>query len=629
MQNHFGLKDFFLFTLVIAVGVLVFMSMIADDRRFEDVQTLTTKIDQQAKTLAQVRREVETLRGEGLSVRTITPGAGPAARDESWARPGGVPVTWPAPFGPINDPNNEEDFNEGGELIEIFEGQPPIVTPFRYSDVYGRRVVEHMVVESLARYNPQSLELDGLLAEAWQYDPDGMWLRAKINNRARFSDGEPVTAEDFRWTFHELVFNQEIEAARFRAVYDPIEKVEAISERVVEFTFKQPMFLNLRTALQLPVVPRHVYEKFTPSQINQATGLLIGSGPYMFETLDPDNQWAPPTDIVLVRNENYWGHRPAVQRLRFTVVTDNVARLTEFENGNGHIVRGTHEQYRRKTADERFMRDNTAHAWVNMRSGVSFIAWNCAERGNRLTPFADPRVRLAMTLLLDRNHMRLNFAEGLGEVASSPFSPIGGQTDPSIEPWPYDLDRARELLAEAGWIDRDGDEILENEAGEDFIFEFTYSTGSSMGKKTGAYLKDQCRKVGVICELRTVEWAIYDQLLDQRNFDAITLQWSHSDPEGDPYQVWHSDSIANEGDNFSQWANDEADRLIEQGRATMDAEERRKIWFELHRVIHEDQPYTFILNPPWVRFVSREVGNFREYPAGLEKTEMFMRAPMN
>ncbi len=659
MQNKFGFKDFLMLVLLLAVLVGIFVSMRQDDRRFEQMQEVIGSNKQQYDTLIQIRdgyerfseEQTEAIRtavraevlrlsaqidrlgeasGGAVEVAEATPTIDAEGRDTSWARPG-VPVTWPEPYQFPDDPRDEPDFATGGEFVEFFEAQVPKITPYLYSDVYGRRIVDGRVCESLGRYDPVTLRPVGLLAEAWQYDPNGMWLRAKIHDRARFSDGEPVTAEDFRWTFHEIVFNQQIEAARFRSTLNVIDEVVAIDDKVVEFRFVKPQFTNFDQAItQFWPLPKHFYEQFQPSQINEATSLLMGCGPYRLDwSFDIDDQWTAGDDIVLVRNENYWrDQRPSIDRLRFRVISNNVGRLTAFTNGDGDMMRATSEQYRTKTREPAFLEANHAAQWINMRSGFGFIAWNCGERQGKLTPFHDKRVRRAMTHLIDRDRVLRDFAEGLGQVATGPFPPVSEQSNPAIEPWPFDIEEAKRLLDEAGWRDRNGDGILENEAGEDFRWEYTISKSSTFSEKLAQYLKDQCARIGIECTIRKIDWAIFSTTLNRRDFDAITMQWSNSAPESDPYQLWHSDSIPDQGDNFTQWSNERADELIERGRATLDYDERMAVWHELHEVLHDEQPYTFMLNSPWIRFISRRVGNVNTYPIGLDINEMYIPAPL-
>lgn len=632
MQNRFGLKDFVTLVLLLAVGVSVWLSMVQDDRKWRRMDALRDRIESIEKQLSAVQRGVDDLATNGVVVAgaaSVQPGsnagAGAAGRDESWARPG-VPVTWSPPLDFSTDPYDDPNHTVGGEFIEIFEGQPPVITAYRYTDVYGRRVKD-LVQESLGFYDPKTLKLRGLLAEAWQLDPGGMWLRVKIHPRARFSDGMPVTAEDVRYTFHDFIFNPQIQAERFRSVYNAIERVEPVSDKIVDFHFKEKRFDNLSQALGFPIIPKHFYEQFEPTQINTSTGLMMGSGPFKLVSLDPDNQWAPPEDIVLIRNDQYWGPKPPLASIRFKVVQESLARLTAYRNGEADMMRPIAAQFDEMSRDERFKAEHNLFKWFNMQGGYSWIGWQCGPRGGeggRLTPFHDRRVRLAMTHLIDRERIMRDIEKGLTKPATGPFLSSAPTHNPNIKPWPHDLDKARQLLKEAGWEDRNNDGVLENERGDEFVFEFTFSRGSEGTLKMVTLVKDLCASVGIRCELRPVDWSIFETILNNRDFDAITMAWSASAPESDPQQVWHSSSIQNQGDNFIQWASAEADRLIEAGRREVDDEKRMAIWHELHRVIHEEQPYTFLSEIPYLRFVRKRVGNFQPYPSGIEYRELFI-----
>ena len=339
MQNRFGLKDLFIIVLIAFVGLLVLLNMVKSNREWDSLREIRQKIgalETQLATLdrgtrqqvGSIKDQVDTLGAKvdavgeqikqgvkvsaGAAAGTPPKGAGsstaskPGARDESWALPG-VPVEWQPAWSFATDPRTQNGFQEGGTFTEAFEARPAKLIPYIQTDVYGRRVVD-IVSETLGAYDPHTLKLRGVLAEAWQIDPEGMWLRAKIRDEARFSDGMPVTAEDLRWTFHDFVMNPQIEAQRTRStVADQIDQVKVISERVVEIRFKQKLFSNLDSALTLFVLPKHFYSSLTPAQINKGTGILMGSGPYKLRRLDIEDQWTPGQPIELVRNEQYWG----------------------------------------------------------------------------------------------------------------------------------------------------------------------------------------------------------------------------------------------------------------------------------------------------------------------------------
>lgn len=671
MQNRFGFKDFVTLAMLGVVVVMLGLLMFQRDRAFEKAQevkdatgelktmlgSLTSGTEQfnarlgsiSAATQRQVEQgeamlaELRGLRadaasgrldlsgvGEGGEGSYTGPGASSAAaedHDESWARPG-VPVTWSTPWQFTTDPATQGG-TPGGTFIEIYEGQMRTATPGRYADVYGRRIND-MVLEPLGWFDPETLELRGRLAQAWQYDPDGLWVRVKIHPRARFSDGKPVTAEDVRFSYMDVIFNPEIEADRERSVYNNITDIKVLSEKVVEFEFKEARYDSLSQAFGFYIMPKHFYEKYvrTPQIYNQSTGLVFGSGPFKIANFDPEHQWAPPEDIVLERNELYWAPaKPMVDRYRIKSISESLARFTEFKNGNADFIRPTTQQFDAVSRDEQFRRSGRqAKKWLNMRSGYAFIAWQCGPRkGEKLTPFHDKRVRQAMTMLIDRDRIIRDISMNINLPCTGPFSAVTDQADPTIKPWPFDPQRADALLKEAGWIDRDGNGVRENEAGEEFSFEFNYAQGNESTDQMVKYVKQACADMGIRCVLKPIDWSILQPILDARDFDAVTFAWSASSPESDPEQIWHSKWIKNQGDNWIQWNSPTADALIERGRKVLVDADRMKVWHELHRHIHEEQPYTFLYEMPWVRLASERSGNIQEYKSGVEPYEFFIR----
>ena len=670
MQNRFGLKDGVMLVLLLTVATLVVLGMFGNDRVLEQVQQVESKVAElegavaaggdSSASLSELRDELNALR-DAIIARPVnvyvTGAAGGAAmsppavetsdawetadrsasksnkRDESWARPG-VAIDWQEPWAMGSQPADVPGFSDGGEFTEIFGAQLPRITPYLSGDVYSRRITDQ-VLESMAAYDPDTLKLRGVLADAWQFDPDGLWLRVHLNPDARFSDGVPLTAEDVRWTLEDFVFNERIEAERSRSILDMIEDVEVLSDHALEITFNKALFSNLSGALGNYILPKHYYSQFEESTINQSTGLLMGSGRFKMESNDPDNQWSPGSDVVIVRNERYWGKEKApLDSLRFKVITESVAALVGFRNGDGDMLTPSSSQYSELRSNSDFLTDNAIYKWVNMRSGNGFIGWQCGRRGGppdgQWTPFHDKRVRRAMTMTLDREQMIREIYAGVGVVSTGPSSPSSPASNPAITPWPYSLDEARALLKEAGWEDLNKDGVLEYQMddeyfskGTPFKFEFTITQSGETTERIISYLVSQCEEVGIICEPRVVDWSFYSDMLKGRDFDAMIMGWSASGPESDPRQIWHRDSIQNQGDNFIQWDNQAASDLIDEGRKTMDAESRMLIWHDFHDILHDEQPYTFVRVAPWIRFINREIGNVETYPVGLEPAEFF------
>ncbi len=629
MNNRFGLKDLIQIVLLGAVVLLVWLQMVQQDRDRILQQDVISKLSAIEKKLASGLVAAPSTTNNAASNSSNTsntsnqaaPSNPTSARDESWAR-AGIKVEWQDPWDFATDPRSLPGYEDGGEFTEIFEGQPAKVTPFLASDVYARRVLDR-VCDSLGAYDPKTLRFRGLLADAWQQDPNGFWIRVRLRSGLKFSDGEPITAEDIRWTFMDFIFNPSIEAERTRSTLDQITGVTVLDPLTVEIQFSKALSFNLDYALGVYILPKHFYSKFEPAQINSSTGLLLGSGPYRVERLDASQQWTPGNDLVLVRNENYYGTRCPLDKMRFKVVQDDLARLVAYRNGEGDMIIPTSPQFVKTTKEPDWDDTNHSLKWINMRSGYSFIAWNSGLRNGRQTPFGDKRVRLAMTLCLDREKMIRDIWEGIGVVAKGSVNPESPASDPAVLPWPFDPEKGKKLLKECGWEDRDGDGILENAAGERFEFEFTRSGGGEIAERISNYVKDSYTKVGIVVTVKVVDWSIMQEIGKSRDFDALTMAWSASAPESDPRQIFHSESIKEGGDNFVQWNSPRADELIDKIRSTLDYDTRMAVWHDFEATLHDEQPYTFIRVSPWMRFVKTSVGNVEKYKTGLEPWEFF------
>ena len=613
MNNRFGFKDFIQIVLLGAVLVLGWLQMVQQDRDRVLQQDMLGKLSAIEKQLSSGRVSAPTRDG-GATVAV-------ASRDESWARPG-VKIEWQEPWDFASDPRKVPGFQEGGEFTDLFEAQPAKITPFLGSDVYATRVCNR-VCDSLGAYDPTTLRFVGTLADAWQQDPKGLWIRVHIRTDARFSDGEQVTAEDVRWTFKDFISNPSIEAERTRSTLDQIEEVKVLGPKTVEFVFNKALSFNMVAALGNYILPKHFYEKFEPAQLNSSTGLLMGSGPFRLERLDPSAQWSPGQDIVLVRNENYWGPRSPLDKVRFKVVNDDLARLVAYTNGEGDQTLPTSPQFVSKTKEPDWDKNNQSLSWINMRSGYSFIAWNQGPRNGKPTPFGDKRVRQGLTLCLDREQMIRDIWEGVGVVAKGSVNPQSPASDPKLKPWPFDPVKGKALLAEAGWKDRNGDGILENEKGEPFRIEFTRASGGEIYERISNFLKSSYSKVGIQVDTKVVDWSIMQEITKSRDYDALMMGWSATAPESDPRQIFHSESIKEGGDNFVQWRSAEADQLIDKIRLTLEYDARMQIWHEFEATLHDEQPYTFIRVAPWLRFVKKTIGNVHPYKTALEPWEFF------
>jgi peptide/nickel transport system substrate-binding protein len=209
--------------------------------------------------------------------------------------------------------------------------------------------------------------------------------------------------------------------------------------------------------------------------------------------------------------------------------------------------------------------------------------------------FQDKRVRQALTYATNREEIVQYVLYGLGTVATGPFPNHLWYSNPKVKPIPYDPQKARQLLAEAGWKDTDGDSVLDKD-GSPFRFALITNSGNEIRKDVGVLVQRQLREVGIDVRFELYEWSVFlKNFINAKHFDACILGWGLS-PDPDDYQIWHSSQIE-KGFNFVSYKNPEVDLLWEEGRKEYDVEKRKQIYWRIHELMAEDQPYTFLYVP--------------------------------
>lgn len=617
MPNRFGVRHAVLALVLIGVGVSVWLNMLQLDRVWERLAEIRAAQSRLEESIVRLERRV----GELGQAPAAQPGVKPApVAADDWARPG-VPIKRAQRPMWIADPTGLPDFAYGGVITEGLEQDLSTITPYVGTTTVTRRVLE-LVQERLADYNPKTLEMEGVLAEAWQMDPSGLWLRVKIRDDANWSDGEPVTATDVKFTI-DLIRNPAYGATRFQSQFEPVSGVTSVSPKVVEFAFSDALYTNEFGTLRVAPLPAHFYGKLTPEQFSTSTGMLMGSGPYMVPVPGIENQWTPGKPVELVRNPRRRGAKPPADSFRFVVVKSPEARFAAIRNGEVDLVRGGPEHAAALRADAGATQ--RVFAWPMLTVGPAVIVWNCGNRKDgALSCFSDAKVRRAMTQALDRERMNREFFGGVGVVVSGPFSPALPACDPEIRPWTFDVNAANALLDQTGLKRGDGG-ARRDAVGRVLAFRIIGQRAMANADGWSAYLRDQAALLGASCTVDLLDGAAYVAAIKGHDFDGVIAAWSPDSPEPNVHQRYHSAGIAQGGDNDGQWSNPEADRLIDEARRTLDPDKRAAVWRAFHRVLHDEQPATFIVSRPMIMLTSGRIANINMYPLGLERTEMYLR----
>lgn len=574
MNGRSGAFKFFLFLFLGVIITIQVLSMVQADRLYERLNALVRRLDSSPITPA----------------RTIE-----------------KPVSEKSPI------FQEYPGDEGDWLICVEIGEPRTLNPISVEnsiearDIYSRNIIEPLFYYDL---DYDGVKLVSVLAESMEVSEEKLEITVVLKKNIWFSDGVPVTADDVIFTY-ETMMNPEVDAADLRNYYNNVKEVVKIDDKTVKFILKELYWQTVESVGVFDVLPRHIYKFSDPKQFNARRSNPMGSGPYIFDKWDVGQQ------VILRRNDNYWGKKPKLNRLVFKFISNSSAALQALRSHDIDTLEPSSEQFFELSNDEQFKKDFYTLSYWRPSHGYSYIGWNQTREF-----FKDRRVRLAMTHAINRPAIVEYIQKGYGKIVTGPFYIYGKQSDPNIKPWPFDLERAKQLLDEAGWRDTDGDGIRDKD-GLPFRFKLSYPSGNETYERIIKMLKDDAAKIGVDMIPDPVEWSIFLDRMNRRVFDAASSGWGGT-IESDPYQLFHSSQIKGRGNNYVGFDNAEADSIIEQARRTLNPEKRYELYHRLHRIIHEEQPYTFLVTRPTYTLLDKRFENVKVHKLGIDFLEWYV-----
>lgn len=429
------------------------------------------------------------------------------------------------------------------------------------------------------------------LAKSWEWSDDRLAITFHLRDDVVWSDGVPVTAEDVRWTWKAQTHPDVAwEAAYFKR---SIRDVEVIDEHTVRYHFTQVDPAQLLHANEGVILPKHVWGRLPFSEWRQAgrwfRDHLVTNGPFLLDS------WRPGEELVLVKNPTYYEPGlPRVDRVVVRIVPDQATLMARLLAGDVDFVTGlSPEDAARVRASK--------HLQLNDYWNVSyiFVAWN-----NRNPLFAEPRVRRALTLAMDRQTMVEALWGNYAKVGTSPIVSTVWAHNDALEPWPFDPGQARTLLAETGWRDRDGDGLLDR-GGEPFRFELLVHSGNRQRQDAAIMMQQQLGALGIDVELRTMDFSTFVSYVTEGNYDACVAGFTMG-TDLDLRYLLHSDQI-DAGLNYAHYSNPEVDRLIEQANRQPTAVEMKPYLDRIQAIVHEEQPLTFLWESKRLNAINRRI----------------------
>ena len=428
----------------------------------------------------------------------------------------------------------------------------------RESIILGYHVFDHLAARDL-----KTGKVGPSLAVSWRNVDDTTW-EVKLRKNVRFHDGTPFSAKDVKATF-ERVLDPSLKLT-YRATHAKIKTIDVVDDLTVRFKTDgpYPLFVERLTA-QVMQSEKAIREKGHEwLQENP-----VGTGPYKLV------RWARKQEHLLVRNDDYWGPKPAFKYVRVRIIPEQATQIAELLSGGVDVIKAL-------PPDQMDVINKSGQARTSTSPilRTAFIQLDQAGRSGK-NPFQDPRVRLAANLAVDVDSIIKHVINGLGDRTATVINPMAFGYDPSVKPYKQDVEQARKLLAEAGYPN-----------GFEVGFLRTQPVVEPALIQTSDTIVADLAKVGIRTKARMVgEIGPFTNLVRDNKADPM-FEWSWGYAS-----VFDADAILYDcmtcNQPYSYYCNPALDDLVIQGRSTLDTKKRTELYARAQRLIHEDAAYLY------------------------------------
>ncbi|MFN3739376.1 MAG: peptide-binding protein [Thermodesulfovibrionales bacterium] len=458
--------------------------------------------------------------------------------------------------------------------------------------------ISGLIFNGLTKYD-KNINLTGDLARSWEIKNNGREIVFHLRKGVKWHDGVEFTSRDVVFTYRAVTDPKN--PTPYSGIYGPVEKVEAVDKYTVRVLYKEP-FAPALESWGMGILPAHLLEgkDLAKSELNRAP---VGTGPYRLK------RWITGQRIELERFEDYFEGRPNIKKYIARIIPDISTMFLELKFGGIDYMGLTPGQYKLKAETEYFKERFQRFRYPAF--GYTYLGFNLLDER-----FSDVRVRKAIAYAIDREKIIKGVLLGYGRPCTGPFPPDSWAYNKNIKGYPYDPQKALELLKEAGWV-RGNDGLLRKSDGRPFKFTVLVNQGNSQRLLTAQIIKEDLKKIGIEMDIKVLEWqTLLHQFIDKKLFEAVIMGWALSrDP--DIYDIWHSSKTKQGEFNFISYSNPEVDRLLLQGRTTLDINKRKKIYHRLHEILHEEQPTVFLYVPDALPVIHKRFKGIEPSPIGI------------
>jgi len=496
----------------------------------------------------------------------------------------------------ISGCSQRTDF-KNNSIITASIGDARTLIPILATDSASAEI-SSLLYNALVKYD-KNINIVEDLAQGWDIQDGGLKIIFYLRKDVKWHDGAPFTAKDVEFTYKKLI-DPGVRTA-YSGDFEKIKEFNIIDDYTIELVYKEPHAPAL-SSWGMPIIPYHLLKDEDLNTTSYARN-PIGTGPYKFK------KWVTGEKIELVANPDYFEGAPLIKNYIYRVIADDASMFLELQAGGIDLMGLTPLQYKRQTNTLFFKKNFNKFRYPSF--GYTYLGYNLKN-----DKFKDVRVRQALDYAVDKQEIINGVLLGMGRTATGPFVPESWAYNAGVALRPYDAQKAKELLAQAGWRDTNKDGWLDKDG---HIFEFTImvNQGNDLRQQAAQIIQRRLSQVGIKVKIKVVEWSVMiTEFINKKQFEAVLMGWGLA-REPDCFDIWHS-SKTKEGEfNFISYKNDEVDQLLVEGRRIFDTKKRAKIYKRIHEILYEEQPYMFLWIADQLPIVDKRIKGIEVAPAGI------------
>jgi peptide/nickel transport system substrate-binding protein len=465
-------------------------------------------------------------------------------------------------------------------LVIAFDGSPTNLDPRVGTDTYSGRIWD-MSSSGLIKLTPTG-DFTADVAQKWE-TPDDKTIVFHLNPAAKFQDGRPITAKDFKFTFDSMMAPG-FQSAK-KSGYSAVSSFEAPDDHTFIIKLKEPnagIFDNLPFALVPQGADPAVFAK-----------MPILSGAYRVTEFKTDER------VTMKAFDGWVGGKPKIPNVVVRIIPDATTRVLELRRGtvNFEINSVPYDQV------DPFKNNPDFKVMTSHGGAYQYIAFNLKD-----PILAKKEVREAIAFAIDRERIVRDLLHGYGAVTDTMFPPGHWARAENLPTHPFDPNKAKQLLDAAGY--------KQNGGAPRFKLVFRTSTDAESNQQA-EMIQQMLKDVGIEMQIQSSEFGTFMEDIKNGRFQMFSLRRAGiSDPDF-YYTIFHSKSLAPNGQNRGYFVNPRVDQLIEQGRSTFDRAKRKTAYDEVQKILADELPYVSLYHRDNVAIMRSNVDGFQMYPSGF------------